>query len=351
VAAPELLLALLRAAGPSGYEAAPSAVWRDAAAAFAEVTHDALGSSVARVSGQRGGPLLAVIGHIDEIGLVVTHIDDKGFLFVRNVGGWDAEVLVGQRVEIATRSGSVPGVVGRKARPRRKAGEERKPTELEELHVDIGATSADEARALVRLGDAAVIAAEPLDLPNGRLVSRALDNRLGAYVALEVARAAARAEVPGDVAGVAAVQEEAGDLGGARTIAFSLQPDVALAVDVTPATDTPGGDPKLEGAHDLGAGPVVQRGSTINPHVFELLCECADAEGIPYSLGVSAGTTYTDMDAVHLSRAGVPAGLVSIPTRYLHTPTEVVALADVDATIRLITAFARRLEPGTTFPR
>jgi putative aminopeptidase FrvX len=196
-----------------------------------------------------------------------------------------------------------------------------------------------------------VIAVQPLELPNRRLASRALDNRLGAYVALEVARVAAASEMPGDVAGVAAVQEEAGDFGGARTTAYALEPQVALAVDVTPATDVPGGDAKLEGAHDVGAGPVIQRGSTINPRVFELLCEAAGDEGIAHSIGVSAGTTYTDMDAVHLSRAGVAAGLVSIPTRYLHTPTELVALDDVDATVRLISAFARRLEPGTEFAR
>ena len=346
-----LLLKLLTAAGPSGYESAPSAVWRAAAAEFADVSHDPLGSSVARVRGAAGGPRLAVIGHIDEIGLVVTHVDDKGFLFFRPVGGWDAEVLVGQRVQISTRDGSVAGVVGRKARPRRKAGEERKPLDLDELHIDIGATSAEDARAHVRLGDPVVIGVQPLELPNRRLASRALDNRLGAYVALEVARAAAASQTPGDVAGVAAVQEEVGDFGGARTTTFALEPEVALAVDVTPATDVPGGDAKLEGAHELGAGPVIQRGSTIHPAVFELLCECAEADGIPHVVGVSAGTTYTDMDAVHLSRAGVAAGLVSIPTRYLHTPTELVALDDVDAAVRLITAFARRLEPGTTFAR
>jgi endoglucanase len=351
VAAPDLLLRLLRAAGPSGYESAPAAVWREAAGQFAEVTHDALGSSVARVAGSRGGPLLAVIGHIDEIGLAITHVDEKGLLSFRPIGGWDPEVLIAQRVAISTRGGSVQGVLGRKTRARRRVGEERKPSELDDLHIDIGAASADEARELVRLGDAAVVAVEPLELPNGRLVSRALDNRLGAYVALEVARLAASDPMAGDVAGVAAVQEEVGDFGGARTTAYALRPDVALAVDVTPATDVPGADPKSEGAHDVGAGPVIQRGSTVNPAVFELLVECAEAEGIAYTIGVSSGETYTDMDAVHLSREGVAAGLVSLPIRYLHTPTELVALADVDASIRLISAFARRLEPGTTFPR
>src|SRR5437763_5611154 len=245
MAVPELLRALLTAPGPSGYESAPAAVWREAASAFAEVSSDAMGSSVARVPGAGGGPVLAVLGHVDEIGLIVTHVDENGFLYFRGVGGWRGEVLRGQRVELVTRGGRVPGVVGKKASPERRRDEEQKPTDLNELHIDIGARDSDEARAMVRLGDTAVIAGEPLELPNRRLVSRALDNRLGAYVVLEAARLVAEGERPaGDFLAVAAVQEEVGDFAGARTSAYRLEPQVALAVDVTDTTDTPGGDPK-----------------------------------------------------------------------------------------------------------
>ena len=352
MAVPELLRALLTAPGPSGYESAPAAVWREAASAFAEVTGDAMGSSVARVPGAGGGPALAVLGHIDEIGLIVTHVDENGFLYFRGVGGWRGEVLRGQRVELVTREGRVPGVVGKKARPERRREEEEKPTDLNELHIDIGARDRDEARAMVRLGDVAVIAGEPVELPNRRLVSRALDNRLGAYVALEAARLVAEGERPaGDVVAVAAVQEEVGDFAGARTSAFRLEPQVALAVDVTDTTDVPGGDPKVAGEAKLGAGPVLNRGSTINPAVFELLVETAEEEGIPFSVNVSTGSTSTDMDVVHVSRAGVATGLVSLATRYIHTPTELVSLDDVDAAVRLVAAFARRFGPGTDFGR
>jgi putative aminopeptidase FrvX len=351
VALPAVLRSLLTAPGPSGYEAAPAQVWREAASQFAEVSSDALGSSVARVSGNGSGPLLAVVGHIDEIGVIVTHVGDDGLVYFRPIGGWNPEVLLAQRVELQTRNGPVVGVV---ARPRRKTkrGEDPARTEIDDLHIDIGAKDGDDARSRIRPGDPGVVAGEPVELPNRRVAARSMDNRLGAYVALEAARLVAESGgAAGDVVAVAAVQEEVGDFGGARTTVFALEPTVALAVDVTHATDVPGGDPKAEGEHKLGGGPAIARGSTISHRVFDLLCETADAEGISYSVEVSAGTTSTDMDAMHISRAGVAAGLVSIPLRYMHTPTEIVALDDVDATARLIAAFARRLEPGISFAR
>ena len=349
---PDLLRRLLTAPGPSGYETAASAVWREAASSFAGVSGDALGSSVARVDGTGGGPTLAVLGHIDEIGLMVTHVDESGFLSFLTVGGWRAEVLLGQRVELLTRDGPVQGVVGRKWRRPPKRGEEIPRLELDELYLDIGASSRDEALELVQIGDAAVIAGEPVELAGGRFASRSLDNRLGAYVALEAARLVAeRGGAPGEVVAVAAVQEEVGDFGGARTTVFALDPQVVLAVDITGATDIPDGDPKLDGEAKLGGGPIVNRGSTISPKVFDLLVEAADADGIPYAVNVSAGATNTDMDAAYASRAGTATGLISIPTRYIHTPAEVAALADVDAAIRLVAAFAQRLGPGLDLTR
>jgi len=349
---PDLLRRLLTAPGPSGYETAASAVWREAASSFAGVSGDALGSSVARVDGTEGGPTLAVLGHIDEIGLMVTHVDESGFLSFLTVGGWRAEVLLGQRAELLTRDGPVQGVVGRKWRRPPKRGEEIPRLELDELYLDIGASSRDEALELVQIGDAAVIAGEPVELAGGRFASRSLDNRLGAYVALEAARLVAeRGGAPGEVVAVAAVQEEVGDFGGARTTVFALDPQVVLAVDVTGATDVPDGDPKMDGEAKLGAGPIVNRGSTISPKIFDLLVESAEADGIPYAVNVSAGATNTDMDAAYASRAGTATGLISIPTRYIHTPTEVAALADVDAAIRLVAAFAQRLGPGLDLTR
>src|SRR5919112_72179 len=215
---PDVLRKLLTAPGPSGYEQAAAAVFREAASDFAEVTHDTVGSTVARVKGTAGGPLLAVIGHIDEIGLIVHHIDDQGFLWFSGVGGWDPVILVGQRVEVATRDGAVSGVVGKKPIHLLKEDERKKVPELKDLHIDIGATDRDDAAARVRIGDVAVIAAEPVELGNDRVISRSMDNRIGCYVAYETARLISEGpERPAaDVCAVGVVQEEI-TFGGAVT--------------------------------------------------------------------------------------------------------------------------------------
>ena len=349
---PETLQKLLVAAGPSGYEQAPAAVFRDAAGAFADVTHDAVGSTVATVRGTGDGRSMAVVGHIDEIGLIVHHIDDDGFLWFTGVGGWDPVILVGQRVEVSTREGKLFGVVGKKPIHLLKTEESRKKApELKGLHIDIGAKDGDEARAKVRIGDVAVIAGEPVELPNGRLVSRSLDNRLGCFVALETARLVAEAGgAPGDVYATAVAQEEI-TFAGARTTAFALRPDVAIAVDVTFATDAPGIEEKELGRHRFGSGPVIGRGSTLDPVVFELLHETAEKEGIPFTVAASARSTGTDADAIHLAAAGIPTGTVSIPLRYMHSPVEMVELEDVHNTARLLAAFAQALKPDTDFRR
>jgi len=351
MALPDTLRRLLTAPGPSGYEQAAASVFRDAAAAFAAVTHDTVGSTVARVGGTADGPLTAVVGHIDEIGLIVHHIDDDGFLWFTGVGGWDPMILVGQRVEIATRAGKVPGVVGKKPIHLLKEEERKKVPELRHLHIDIGARDGDDARAMVRVGDVAVIAGEPVELPNGRMVSRSMDNRLGCYVALEAARLVADAGgARGDVAAVAVAQEEI-SFGGAHTTAYSLRPDIAIVVDVTFATDPPGSEEKELGRHRFGSGPVLTRGSTLNPRVFELLHEAGEAEGIPFTVAATARATGTDADAFHISRAGIPTAVVSVPLRYMHSPVEMVQLDDVDNAAKLIAAFARRLPPGLDLKR
>jgi endoglucanase len=348
---PDVLRRLLTAPGPSGYEQAPAAVFREAAAAFAEVTHDTVGSTVARVAGTGDGPSVAVVGHIDEIGLIVHHIDDDGFLWFTGVGGWDPIVLIGQRVEIATRDGVVAGVIGRKPPHLLREDDRKKAPELRQMHIDIGARDGDEARSVVRIGDVGVIAGEPVELPNGRLVSRAMDNRLGTFVAFETARLVAEAGgAPGDVYAAAVAQEEI-TFAGARTTAYSLRPDIAIVVDVTFATDQPGTEIKELGKHEFGSGPVLTRGSTLDPQVFELLYAAGEAEGIPFTVSASARHTGTDADAFHLSRAGIPTGVVSIPLRYMHSPVEMVQLDDVENTARLIAAFARRLEAGADFRR
>ncbi len=352
---PQVLRDLLAARGPSGYETAPAGVWREAAGKFAQVSTDVLGTTLALVAPAHGYEKqprrLLVVGHIDEIGLIVTHIDDDGYLWFREVGGWDAQILVGQRIVIDTSAGPVPGVVGKKPIHLLRNEDRKKVAEIREMHIDIGARDGEQARGLVRIGDVAVIDAQPTELPNGRLTARALDNRLGAFVALEAARLIAEAGgAQWETAAVAAVQEEI-TFGGSRTSAFSLEPDAAIVVDVTHATDAPGIDVKEAGKHELGSGPVITRGSTLNRAVFELLVKAGEEEKIPFTVEASARATGTDADAVHLSRSGVPTGLVSIPIRYMHSPVELVQLEDVHATARLIAAAALRLASDASFAR
>jgi putative aminopeptidase FrvX len=347
---PKLLEDLLRAPAPSGYEGPATEVWRGAAA-FASLTTDALGSSVARIGDEGTAPLFAVVGHIDEIGLVVTHIDEKGFLYFAPIGGWDAQILIGQRVEVHGKNGIVPGVVGRKPIHLLKEEQRKQVVELRDMHIDIGATDEEGARKRVRVGDPAVIAADPMPVGDGRLVSRSLDNRLGAYVALEALRRVhERGGLRGRMAAVAAVQEEIGSKGAATT-AYALQPDLALAVDVSHATDAPGVEEKEVGRHPLGSGPIIGRGSTLSPRIFELLTETAERMDLAYSVQASGRATWTDADAIEISRSGIPAGLISIPLRYMHSPVEMVDLGDVESAVELIVNFATSLEPGLDLTR
>jgi endoglucanase len=350
--APEFLTALLSATGPSGNEREAARVWREGCEPWAtEVAVDNVGSSMARVAGTGGGPTLMIVGHVDEIGLIVTNIEDSGHLRVAQVGGWDNAVLIGQRFRVLTRNGTIPGVVARAPIHLLKDDDRKKVPETKSLHIDVGALDGDEARKLVRVGDVAVIDADPVEFPNDRLVSRAVDNRVGCYIAAEAARLVAEAGgAPGDVIAFAVAQEET-TFAGAHTSAFALRPDAAIVVDGTFATDQPGVDENEQGKHPLGSGPGITRGTTLHPGVFDRLCDVAEQEGIAYTLEASGRVTGTDADAIHLSRAGIPTGVVTVPMRYMHTPVEMVSLADIANAAKLVAAFASGLEPGMSFAR
>jgi len=351
MAVPDLLRALLAAPGPSGHEEPAARVWRDAAGAFAEVTSDTLGTSFARVpAAQEGAPTLALVGHVDEIGVAVTNVEDSGLLSFTPLGGISAESLVTQRVDLQTRNGTVPGVIERRYVTPAKRREQGR-LQLEDLHIDIGARNREDAEALVRVGDAGVWRGELVELPNDRVSSKALDNRVGAYVVLEAARRLAEGDRPAvDVVAVAAVQEELGSY-GSRPASYALEPLVAIVVDVTPATDVPGGDAREGGRAELGGGTLIGLGPTLNKRVTDLLAEIADDEGIAHGFEVTSRMTMTDADEIHLTRAGVPTALLSVPLRYVHSPAELGSLDDVEATIALIVAFARRLGREQTFLR
>jgi putative aminopeptidase FrvX len=343
---------LLDVAAPSGFETPAARVWRAEAETFARgVDVDVAGNSYATV-GTEGGPRIMLAGHIDEIGLMVTHVDDDGMLYVDGIGGWDPQVLVGQRIRFLTRKGDIVGVVGKKPIHLIKADEKEKAVKLTDLWVDIGAKDADDAQSRgVRVGDPGVVDTQVVELGNGMIASRAVDNRIGAFVVLEVLRALSQGEPPAaQVTAVATTQEEIGYTGGgARPSAYRLDPRIAVVVDLTFATDAPGVEKKQQGEHKIGSGPVLSRGSAIHPLVFETMAETAEREGIPYTIQASPRQTSTDADAIFLQRQGVATSVISVPNRYMHSPNEVVALADVDATIALIAAFCRGIREEDDF--
>jgi putative aminopeptidase FrvX len=346
------LKTLLDTPGPSAFEAPPARVWRAEAATIADrVTADVSGNSYATLNSD-GAPRLMLAVHIDEIGVMVTHIDEQGYLSFDTIGGWDSQVFVGQRVQLLARSGPVTGVVGKKAIHLMEKEDREKVSKVEDLWIDIGAASQAEAAERVRIGDPGVLAAGALEFPNGRLVSRCLDNRIGAFVVLEAMRllAADAARPVAAVTAVATTREEiAATGGGARPGAATLEPHVAIVIDVTHATDYPGLDKRRHGDYRLGGGPVLSRGAAVSNAVFELLAETAEQESIPYAIEAASRDTHTDAEAIFNAHRGVATALVSVPNRYMHSPNEMVALADLEWTARLLAAFARRLTPEMDF--
>jgi endoglucanase len=340
---------LLDAAGPSGFESQAARVWRDEARKVAEVTTDVAGNSVATVN--TGAPITIMLaGHIDEIGVIVTWIDDEGFVWIGPIGGWDPQVLVGQRIRFAGREGDVPGVVGRKPIHLIKREDRDKAVKFEDLWVDIGASSRADAEQRLGVGDAGVIDSRVLELPNNRLASRAVDDRIGAFVVLEALRRYAERPGVAAVAAVATTQEEIGFHGGGALIAAGrLGPAMAVAVDVTHATDHPTADKKDSGDHRLGGGPVLTRGSVISPVVFQMLRDAATRLEIPFSVQAAGRETSTDADFIHLAREGIATALVSVPNRYMHSPSELVSLEDIDRAATLIAEACRSVTPDTNF--
>jgi endoglucanase len=345
----KFLKRLLDTPGPSGFEAAPAAVWREEAARFAdEVRADVAGNSIAVVN-PGGAPRIMLAGHIDEIGVMITHVDDDGFLWFSGIGGWDPQVFVGQRIRLLSRGGDIFGVIGKKPIHLIKQEERDKASKITDLWIDIGATDRKDAEERgVRVGDPGVIDARALELDKDLLVSRSIDNRIGAFVVLEALRLLAEEPADAMVAAVATTQEEIGySGGGARTSAYQLEPHAALVVDVTFATDAPEVEKKELGKHELGGGPVLTRGSAAHPVIFDLLVEAAEDEGIKHTIAASPRFSSTDADAIYLSRAGVPTGIISVPNRYMHSPNEMVHLDDLTAAARLLAAFCRVLTADT----
>ena len=340
---------LLDTPGPSGFESAPAKVWRDQAKQFAKVSGDVAGNSLAEVNGG-GKPTIMLAGHIDEIGIIINFIDDQGFAYIQPIGGWDPQVLIGQRLRFIGRKGDVFGVVGKKPVHLIKQEEREKAAKFVDLWVDFGAKTRKEAEEMVSIGDAGVIDSRTIEFPNGRIVSRSIDDRIGAFVVLEALRRYAAKPGGAKVVAVATTQEEIGyHGGGAGVCATCIGPQMAIVVDVTFAIDHPGVEKKEHGEAAIDAGPVLTRGSIISPVVFNLLRKTAEDRKIPFSLHAAGRDTSTDADAIHIAREGVATALVSVPNRYMHSPNELVSIQDLDHAAELIAETCRAVTPKTDF--
>ncbi len=341
---------LIETPSPTGSEIPVAELVRRRASAVAdEIETNTMGSVHALLRGTTEGvPTCMLAAHMDEIGLMVTYISDEGFLSVAAVGGVDPAILPGMRVDVHAAEGVLRGVVGRKPIHLIEPDERKKVTPLDKLVIDLG-MPAERVKELVSVGDVITFGVGFEEFGDGMAVSKAFDDKVGVYIALKVMEELASAgRGKGNFIAAATTQEEIGTRGG-MTSAYGVNPDVALAFDVTHATDYPGIEKSKYGKFVCGEGPVIARGPNINPVVFDRLIAAAKAEGILYQIEAEPSVTGTDARAIQVTRAGIPCGLVSIPLRYMHTPTEVISLADVDATVKLITRFVMDLDETTCF--
>ncbi len=344
---PRFLVELLHARSPSGYESEAQAVFdRHVKPVADSYTGDALGNRIATVN-PKGDPVLMLAGHMDELGLIITYVNKDGYLYFDTIGGHDLSVISGRRVIIQTAAGTIKGVTGKRAIHLMDDEDRKKVPKKHEIWIDIGAGSKSEALARVSIGDVATYDHE-FELINGSIgAARAFDNKVGAYVVGEtlIRLSRERKKFAAKVVSVATAQEEIG-VRGATTSAYAVNPHLAIAVDVGHATDHPDCDNRRFGEVKLGGGPVLCRGANINPKVYERLVRAARKLRIPYQLEADPRPTGTDARALQLGRGGVATGLISVPLRYMHTPSEMVDLEDVERTVQLLVEFARGLEKG-----
>lgn len=334
----EFLKQLLHTPSPSGYEQKIQEVVRAWARPFADEVRTDVHGNVIAVLNPTGSPRIMLAGHCDQLALMVEHIDSDGYLYVQPMGGWDMQILLGQRLSVWTKTGPIPGVVSRKA-PHVLTPEERKKVpEFTDIWIDIGAKDRAEAESLVALGDTITVELSCQEMRNGLFTSPGLDDKVGVWTVMETLRLLKGRTFDAAVFCVSTVQEEIG-LRGATTSAYGIHPTVGIAVDVCHATDTPGNEKKQFGETKLNGGPVVFRGPNINPHVHDRLVAAAKAQTIAIQTRGVPKATGTDANAIQLTREGVAAGLVSIPNRYMHSPVEVVSLVDLDSAARLLAEF------------
>ena len=344
----DLLQRLVASPSPSGFEQRAQQVVREELQAYVdEIRTDVHGNVIAALN-PTGNPRVMLTAHIDELGFLIRYINEQGYLYFTPIGGFDPSTLQGGRVIVHAPGGPVLGVIGCRAAHLLDSDERGKTPSLQDMWIDIGATSEEEARQLVPLGTAATRATQPEILRGDLVVSRALDNKSGICAIIEAMRRLheRREQLSAAVFLVSAVQEEVG-LRGSRTSAYTVDPQVALTVDVTFASDHPQTSKIRLGDVKLGGGPGITIGSFVNPRIYEGLMATADKAEIAYQYDVQSGHTGTDNDGIQIIRGGVATGLLNIPCRYMHSASEVVSLKDIDATAELMAQFVLSLNAET----
>jgi len=349
--AKDFLFDLLNTPSPTGFETLGQRVWADFVRPHADrVENDAYGTAWSTIDGTDGGegPHLMLDAHVDEIGFMVRHITDEGFIYVNRIGGSDRAIARGLRVRILGDDGAVLGVVGNTAIHIRDRDNEKIP-KVHELFIDIGASSAEAvAERGIRVGHPMVFDVEARELTSRRITARAIDNRLGGFIIAQVMANLADDRPGCTVTAANSVQEEIGG-NGAQMIAHRLHPDLAVAFDVTHATDSPGISATEHGQVKMGEGPTVTHGTSNHPKVVERLMAVAEEQGISLQHEPSSRRTGTDTDYIFKTRSGIPSALVSVPLRYMHSTVEVVDLGDVEQCIDWLTAFARSIQADDVF--
>jgi endoglucanase len=346
----KFLQTLINTPSPSGHETRGQRVWLDYVQPYADETFtDAYGNAVA-ILNKGGSPRLMLAGHADEIAMAVNFINPEGFIYVRKLGGVDPAITKAQRVIIHTRQGPVKGVVGNVAPHLTKSEKDRKPPEIHDLFIDIGVANRKEAEKLVRVGDPMTLSDEFEMLRGDLAIARAFDNRIGTFAVAETLRLLDenKRKPKAEICAVSNIMEEVGLL-GARQIAYSLKPDVALVVDVTHATDYPTISQAQHGDVKIGHGPTLTHGGCNHPEVVVRLENLAQKEKIPLQHEAMSNTSGTDTDVIFWTRGGIPSALISLPNRYMHSPVELVNLKDLEKISQLMTAFALSLQAGERF--
>ena len=344
----EFLKKLLTTASPSGYESANQKIWCDYARTFAdEVRTDAYGNAVA-VLNPGGSPKVMLDGHVDEIGLMVKHVDDKGFVYFQRIGGVDPALVRGKRVNIHAAGGVVRGVIGATAIHLSERDKEPKVPKMHELFVDIGAANGKAALKRVAIGDPMTFVDDFEMLDANVAVARAFDNRAGIWTVIEALRVAKGPQLKAAVYACSSIQEETG-LNGARMQVLNVKPDVAIAVDVTHATDTPGIDVKQHGEVKMGKGPTISLGRENHPVLTDRLRKVAKSRKIRMQIETFSLTGGTDAYAIWTQNGGIPSAVVSVPNRYMHSTVEMLDLRDLQHTADLLGAFCADLKKGEQF--